>query len=93
MENHTTDAPCGRFCVAWYVAWALHFLLCNHTQVTKKQVDNFKKGKLTPCCQLLAKVSGRRKQVPSVSHQVSLKGAKFPHDVFLINLPQSVGGI
>ena len=57
------------------------------SQVTKKQVDNFRKGKLTPCCQLTAKVTGKRKKIPQLSHQVKLEGAKYPHDVFTINLP------
>ena len=55
--------------------------------MTKKQVDNFKEGKLTPCCQLLAKITGRKKTIPSLEHQVKLKGAKYPNDVFVINLP------
>jgi hypothetical protein len=41
-------------------------------QVTKKQVDNFREGKLTPCCQLLAEVSGKKKEVPTLKHQVNL---------------------
>ena len=57
-------------------------------QVTKKQVDNFKEGKLTPCCQLLAEVTSEREtNIPTLKHRVSLKGAKYPNDVFLINLP------
>ena len=55
-------------------------------QVTKKQVDNFKEGKATPCCQLLAEVSAR-KEVPTMKHQVNLKGAKYPNNVFVICLP------
>ena len=58
-----------------------------HPQVTKKQVDNFKEGQLTPCCQLLAEVSARKKEVPVLKHQVNLKGAKYPHNVFVISLP------
>ena len=56
-------------------------------QVTKKQVDNFREGKLTPCCQLKAQVVGRRKKIPYLSHQVMLEGAKYPHNVFIIDLP------
>ena len=62
-------------------------------QVTKKQVDNFREGKLTPCCQLLAEVVRRRKfnEIPALRYPVSLKGAKYPNDVFMISLP--AGGI
>jgi hypothetical protein len=59
--------------------------------VTKKQVDNFREGKLTPCCQLLAEVSGKKKKVPALKHQINLRGAKYPNDMFVINLP--AGGI
>jgi hypothetical protein len=55
--------------------------------VTKEQVDNFREGKLTPCCQLKAQVVGRRKKIPQLSHQVKLEGAKYPHNVFTIDLP------
>jgi hypothetical protein len=55
--------------------------------VTKKQVDNFRPGKSIPCCQLKAEVSGRRKKIPQLSHQVELKGAKYPHNMFTIDLP------
>ena len=55
--------------------------------MTKKQVDNFREGKLIPCCQLKAEFSGRRKKIPRLSHQVKLEGAKYPHDVFTIDLP------
>ena len=55
--------------------------------MTRKQVDNFREGKLTPCCQLLAEVSGKKKKIPTLKHQVNLKGAKYPNDVFVINLP------
>ena len=62
----------------------LHWL---QPQVTKKQVDNFREGKLTPCCQLLAQVVSERREIPALRHQVSLKGAKYPNDVFMISLP------
>jgi hypothetical protein len=55
--------------------------------VTKKQVDSFREGKLTPSCQLLAEVSGKKKKIPTLKHQVNLRGAKYPNDVFVINLP------
>ena len=58
-------------------------------QVTKKQVDKFEQGKLTPCCQLLAAKAPGRKE--NVQYQVNLKGAKYPNDLFVINLP--AGGI
>ena len=58
-------------------------------QVTKKQVDNFREGKLTPCCQLLAEFesTGKKKKIPTLKHRVNLKGAKYPNDVLVINLP------
>ena len=56
-------------------------------QVTKKQVDNFREGKLTPCCQFKAEFFGRRKKIPTLKHQVSLNRAKYPNDVFTIDLP------
>ena len=58
-------------------------------QVTKKQVDNFREGKLTPCCQLLAEFEtyGEEKKISKLKHRVNLKGAKYPNDVFVINLP------
>ena len=56
-------------------------------QVTKKQVDNFRESKLTPCCQLKAEVSGRRKKIPVLNHQVLLKGAKQSYNFFTLELP------
>ena len=56
-------------------------------QVTKKQVDNFREGKLTPCCQLKAHLSGNRKKIPYLSHQVVLQGAKQPYNFFTLELP------
>ena len=64
-----------------------HLPHCLHPQVTKKQVDNFKEGKSTPCCQLLAEVSAKKKKVPILKRQVNLKGAKYPNNVFVISLP------
>ena len=56
--------------------------------MTKKQVDNFREGKLTPCCQLLAEFeSTGKKKIPTLKHQVNLKGAKYPNDIFIISLP------
>ena len=46
---------------------------------------------MTPCCQLLAESYGKTEEIPTMKHQVSLNGAKYPHDVFVINLP--TGGI
>jgi hypothetical protein len=59
--------------------------------VTKKQVDNFREGKLIPCCQLLAEVFGKKKQIPTLKHQVTLRGAKYPNNIIVINLP--AGGV
>ena len=55
--------------------------------MTKKQVDNFREGKVTPCCELSAEVSKRRKKIPELKYRVLLKGAKYPNDVFTIKLP------
>ena len=55
--------------------------------MTKKQVDNFRVGKLTPCCQLKAEVTGRRKKIPVLNHQVLLIGAKKSHNFFTLELP------
>ena len=30
---------------------------------------------------------GRRKKIPLLNHRVKLEGAKYPHDVFTIDLP------
>ena len=51
------------------------------------EVDYFREDKSIPCCQLLAEVSGKKKKIPTLRHQVNLKGAKFPNDFFVINLP------
>ena len=57
--------------------------------MTKKQVDNFREGKVTPCCQLLAEfeTTEQEKKISKMKYQVNLKGAKYPNDVFLITLP------
>jgi hypothetical protein len=57
-------------------------------QVTKKQVDDFGEGKLTPCCQLVAEVSGK---ITTLNYQVKIEGAEYPNDVFVINLPAILG--
>ena len=64
-------------------AWSLWL----QPQVTKKQVDNFRGGKLTPCCQIKAEVSCRRKKIPQLKHRVSINGTKTPNDFFTIDLP------
>ena len=64
-----------------------NFICCLLSQLTKKQVDNYDVGKATPCCQLLAQVSDRRENVPSVIHRIALKGSKQHDDFFLIYLP------
>ena len=88
LGDHTTDAPCGEFlCTPYPTSIATNFPHWLPPQITKKQVDNFRGGQLTPCCQLLAKVSGKKKKVPTLKHQVNLEGAKYPNDVFVINLP------
>ena len=60
-------------------------------QVTKKQVDNFKEGKVTPCCQLKAEFELPELEVPgrtrTLKHQVTLQGAKYPYNIFTIDLP------
>jgi hypothetical protein len=69
----TTDTPCGEFlCTPYPPSVATNFPHWLQPQVTKKQVDNFREGKLTPCCQLLAEVSGKKKEVPTLKHQVNL---------------------
>ena len=55
--------------------------------MTKKQVDNFREGKLTPCCQLKAEVSERRKKIPVLNHRVLLQGARRPYNFFTLELP------
>ena len=88
LEDHTTDAPCGEFlCAPYPPRIATNFPHWLQPQITKKQVDNFREGKLTPCCQLLAEISGEKENVPTLKHQVKLRGAKYPNDVFVINLP------
>ena len=59
----------------------------NLMQVTKKQVDNFREGKLIPYCQLKAELSGRRKKIPVLNHRILLKGARQPHNFFTLELP------
>jgi hypothetical protein len=56
-------------------------------------VDNFREGKLTPCCQLKAEVSGRRKKIPVLNHRVRLKGARRPYNFFTLELPINGIGI
>ena len=88
LEDHTTDTPCGEFLWTPYPpSIASNFPHWLQPQVTKKQVDNFREGKGTPRCQLLAEVSGKKKKLPSLKHQVNLKGAKYPNDFFTLNLP------
>ena len=61
---------------------------CVHPQVTKKQVDNIKEGKLTPHCDLSVTLSARKKKkVPILKHEVNLQGAKPPYDMFVLILP------
>ena len=55
--------------------------------MTKKQVDNFREGKLTLCCQLKAEVSGRRKNIPVLNHRVLLQGTRRPYNFFTLELP------
>ena len=57
--------------------------------MTKKQVDNFREGKLTPCCQLLAEfeITKEEEYIPTLKLRVNLKGAKYPNDIFVINIP------
>ena len=65
-------------------------MIANHLsspQVTKKQVDNFRERKLTPCCQLKAEVSQKRENIPTLKHRVSLTGARYPNNAFTLDLP------
>ena len=57
--------------------------------MTKKYVDNFIGGKMIPHCQLNAEFefSEMAKKVSSLKHQVNLSGAKYPHNIFIIDLP------
>ena len=57
-------------------------------QVTKQQVDQFEHGKVPPGCQLLAHFSSQKKNnIPDVSYQINLRGAKSPYNYFVITLP------
>ena len=53
----------------------------------KTQVDNFKEGKVTPCCQLKAELSTRKKKIPVLNYQILLQGAKEPYNYFTLELP------
>ena len=53
--------------------------------MTKKQVDNFIEGRVTPCCWLKAEFKGM--EVSNLKHQVNIQGAKYPHNIFIIDLP------
>ena len=60
---------------------------CLQPQVTKKQVDNFRVGKMIPRCQLKAEVFGRRRKIPVLNHQFLLQGARQPYNFFTLELP------
>ena len=59
--------------------------------MTKKQVDNFKKGKSIPYCQLKAELSRKRKKQSQprtgLEYQLTLKGAKHPKNIVTIDVP------
>ena len=59
--------------------------------MTKKQVDNFREGKLIPHCQLKAEVIGKREQTSSLKHNISLTGVQYPHNILTIDLPAAKG--
>ena len=53
--------------------------------MTKKQVDNFREGKLIPHCQLKAEVIGKKEEVSSLKHNITLLGAKYPHNILTVD--------
>ena len=59
--------------------------------MTKRQVDNYREGKLIPHCQLKAEYCGKGKEVSALKHQVVLEGAPHPHNVLVIDLPAAKG--
>ena len=61
-------------------------LLTNYTQITKVEVDNFEKGKMIPCCQLLAECD-EAVMPTDLKHSVQLKGAKDSYNAFFICVP------
>ena len=83
------------FCVPQQTRWGLGYIctctcliLCKHKvtyyllQIQKSEVDDFKKGKRIPSCQLLARCD--TKQPTYLEHSVKLKGAKKPSNYFTI---------
>ena len=58
-------------------------------QIERKEVDDFKKGKPIPSCQLMATCETERPT--TLKHLVTLSGAKYPHDTFTIYRPCDSG--
>ena len=59
-------------------------------QVTKRHVDNYMPGRRIPNCQLSAEFVGLLAElVPLSYYEVSLIGAKPPHNKFTIRSPSS----
>jgi hypothetical protein len=56
-------------------------------------VDSYELGKIIPRFELVAKVSGKKKEIPILKHQMNLRGAKYPNNVIVINLPAHAGGM
>jgi hypothetical protein len=53
-------------------------------QITKREVDRFKKGKRIPSCLLLAKYEGET--VSDLVHPVKLNGTRDPYDNLIIRV-------
>ena len=52
-------------------------------------MDRYEPGKHTPCLHLKIDfvISGRIRRLPPLKHIVNLLGARYPHDLFVIDLP------
>ena len=93
LENHSTKTPCSEF-LSLHVfnkreGVALLQYITLKFQVAKKYVDSFEPGKAFPRCQLRveAKISRKKRKISSLTHQVNLKGAKFPNNILTLELP------
>ena len=65
-----------------------YFDWSNLLQVIKRNVDNYKRGKLIPKFHLNATYSDttcRGESIPSLDYQADLIGAKKPYNTFTIN--------
>ena len=54
-------------------------------QIKKKQVDSFEPGIQVPCCQLNVEWTKPLEQPAKLTHKIYLKGAKKPHNWFLLD--------